>query len=372
MATYLLDATDDKDPKAVDRVATLAPAVLTRAAKLYADQCAGCHQQSGQGIPGSIPPIAGNPAVVSGQPFNVLAAVLAGIPARGDMMAMPGFGGSLSDQDVADLANYVRTSWGNAAAPNATPDMVAAWRSTLALPVYASATARTFDCPDVGQSGLNPTAIAALSGRMSSRSVSYATLVASFKAQQPNATTAEIVNSLVAAYCPIVAATSESDDRKRLAVKRFALKVTDYIAGQSIPDTLPNVGIIWATPTGYSLAENDPTGSTTLTCPTNDDSRVPRALVTAAAEIASKPELNFRASDAVAQADAMVKRNPTAKLADVANALILAYCRGVSGLTGVTIAEKQAALERYGENVIESLQHTAELQVHTAATTGKR
>src|SRR5262249_49866735 len=197
-------AADDKDPKAVDRVASLAPAVLARASKLYADQCAGCHQPNGQGIPGSIPPIAGNPAVVAGQPFNLLAAVLSGIPAPDNIMALPGAGGSLSDQDVADLANYVRTSWGNAAAPNATSDMVAAWRSTLALPVYASASARPFDCPDVGQSGLNPPAIAALSGQMSARSVSYATLVESYKAQQPDATTAQIVNALVAAYCPIV------------------------------------------------------------------------------------------------------------------------------------------------------------------------
>ena len=36
---------------------------------------------------------------------------------------MPAFASLLSDQQVADLANYVRTSWGNAAAPNTTAAM---------------------------------------------------------------------------------------------------------------------------------------------------------------------------------------------------------------------------------------------------------
>jgi hypothetical protein len=253
--------------------------------------------------------------------------------------------------------------------------MVAAWRPGLALPVYASAAARTFDCPNVGQAGsatLDPTAIAALSGRISGRPTAYGTLIATYKSQQPNATNTDIVNNLVAAYCPIVAATAASDDGKRMTLKRFAINLTSYLASQSASGAAPDVGIIWATPVGYTLAEHDPAGSTTLTCPANDNTRVPRALVGTAAEVAGKPELNFRASDAAAQAETMVKRDPKAKLADVANALILAYCRGLGALTGPTIAEKQAALERYGENVIQALQHTAELQAHSAATTEKR
>ena len=199
--------------------------------------------------------------MVSGQPFNILAAVLAGIPARGNMMAMPGFAGSLSDQDVADLANYVRTSWGNAAAPNATPAMVATWRPSLALPVYASAAARTFDCPDVGQAGsatLDPASIAALSGRMGATLDGLCNAGCKLQAQQPNAGTTDIVNNLVAAYCPIVAATTASDEAKRMTVKRFAMNVASYLAGKARPDAVPDVGMIWATPAGYSLAEHRP------------------------------------------------------------------------------------------------------------------
>ncbi len=38
---------------------------------------------------------------------------------------MPSFGIAMSDQQIATLANYVRTSWGNAAAPDATSSMIA-------------------------------------------------------------------------------------------------------------------------------------------------------------------------------------------------------------------------------------------------------
>ena len=42
---------------------------------------------------------------------------------------MPAFAAQLSDAQVADLANYVRTGWGNAAAPNTTAAMVAKLRA---------------------------------------------------------------------------------------------------------------------------------------------------------------------------------------------------------------------------------------------------
>src|SRR5262245_64582218 len=250
MATYLLDLRDDKREPASPPVASrLAPEAEKRGAKLYADNCASCHQADGQGVAGSIPPVAGNPAVVAAKPFDVLAVVLQGIPARGGLPAMPSFAGSLGDSDVADLTNYVRTSFGNTAAPNATPDLVASWRSTLALPLYAGDPARRFDCPSVGQGGsasLDPGLIAALSGEMAQRFVAYGALVQSYKAQYPNAGMADIVNNLVAAYCPVVAATAMSDQSKSMTLKRFALNITSYLSNQRVAATEPDVGVIWA------------------------------------------------------------------------------------------------------------------------------
>jgi mono/diheme cytochrome c family protein len=101
------------------------------AAKLYIDHCAGCHQAKGRGIPGIFPPLAGNGAVVAPDPANILKVVLGGIPARGGYIPMPSFASQLSDAQIADIANYVRSNWGNAAPTNATPQTVAALRRTL-------------------------------------------------------------------------------------------------------------------------------------------------------------------------------------------------------------------------------------------------
>jgi mono/diheme cytochrome c family protein len=97
-------------------------------AKLYVDNCMACHQSKGRGIPGVFPPLAGNGAIVAPLPNDVIKVVLAGIPARNGYIAMPPFAARLTDQQIADIANYVRTSWGNAAAPNATSEAVKALR----------------------------------------------------------------------------------------------------------------------------------------------------------------------------------------------------------------------------------------------------
>jgi mono/diheme cytochrome c family protein len=51
--------------------------------------------------------------------------VLQGVPAQNGYVPMPAFASQLSDQQVADVVNYVRTNWGNSAPSNATPEMVA-------------------------------------------------------------------------------------------------------------------------------------------------------------------------------------------------------------------------------------------------------
>ena len=95
-------------------------------------------------------------------------------------------------------------------------------------------------------------------GEMAQRSVAYATLVDEYKASHPDAGLADIVNNLVAAYCPVVAKGGGSDQEKSLAVKRFALDVTTYLSNQSVvAEVEPDVDIIWAIPVGYSLAERD-------------------------------------------------------------------------------------------------------------------
>jgi mono/diheme cytochrome c family protein len=117
MATYL------KDIPANSTLRQGKPAPdPTRAAgaALYLDHCAGCHQAGGRGMPGVFPPLAGNGVVLASDPADILKVVLHGVPAQGKYVPMPAFAGQLNDQQVADLANYLRTSWGNGAAANTT------------------------------------------------------------------------------------------------------------------------------------------------------------------------------------------------------------------------------------------------------------
>ena len=104
----------------------------TRAAgaALYLDHCAGCHQAGGRGVSGVFPPLAGNGVVLAADPADILKVVLHGVPPQGQYIPMPGFAAQLSDRQIADLANYIRTSWGNSAAPNTTSAVVAGLRAS--------------------------------------------------------------------------------------------------------------------------------------------------------------------------------------------------------------------------------------------------
>lgn len=92
-----------------------------RGARLYLDNCAACHRPDGRGYEAVFPALAGNPVVDAGPDASVVRVILegtrtprtAGAPAR---FAMPAFAWRLSDQDVADVATFVRGSWGNRAA----------------------------------------------------------------------------------------------------------------------------------------------------------------------------------------------------------------------------------------------------------------
>ena len=77
---------------------------------LFLKNCAACHQPTGKGIPGAFPALAGN-KFVQGKSADVATVLLKG---RG---GMPDFSESLSDQDISTILSFVRSSWGNQAAP---------------------------------------------------------------------------------------------------------------------------------------------------------------------------------------------------------------------------------------------------------------
>ncbi len=93
-----------------------------RGPELYLDNCAACHRSDGTGATNAFPVIAGNPTVLNDNPASLIRLILTGstLPAtvtRPSRLAMPGFAWRLTDEEVAELATFVRQSWGNQAKP---------------------------------------------------------------------------------------------------------------------------------------------------------------------------------------------------------------------------------------------------------------
>jgi mono/diheme cytochrome c family protein len=90
--------------------------------RIYMDSCAACHRLSGGGESLTFPTLAGNSTVLNSDPSSLVAVILNGarIPATDATptgLAMPGFGWRYDDIDIAALATFIRTSWGNDATP---------------------------------------------------------------------------------------------------------------------------------------------------------------------------------------------------------------------------------------------------------------
>jgi mono/diheme cytochrome c family protein len=94
---------------------------MRRGAEIYSDACASCHLENGVGQPKVFPPLGPNALVQQSDPLGLEHLILAGVrmgasPNRPSPLSMPSFAWKLTDQEVADVATYIRNSWGNRAA----------------------------------------------------------------------------------------------------------------------------------------------------------------------------------------------------------------------------------------------------------------
>jgi mono/diheme cytochrome c family protein len=110
---------------------------MKRGAAIYSDACASCHMQKGVGQPGFFPPLSNNAVSQQADPTGLLHILLAGdrtapTASRPTPLAMPAFAWKLTDQQIADVATYLRNSEGNQAQP-VTVQQVAGMRKSLHL-----------------------------------------------------------------------------------------------------------------------------------------------------------------------------------------------------------------------------------------------
>jgi cbb3-type cytochrome c oxidase subunit III len=87
-------------------------------AQIFAAKCATCHQPSGAGTT-AYPPLGGNPHVIASDPKEMIATIVNGrsgpLVVNGTTFngKMPTWKGQLSNADIAAVATYVRSAWGN-------------------------------------------------------------------------------------------------------------------------------------------------------------------------------------------------------------------------------------------------------------------
>ena len=108
---------------------------------LYADHCAACHGEAGEGgqLPDgtwAAPPLAGNRLVTQEPAANLVRSIALGgfgaaTEARPRPFGMPPFAHVLSEEQMAAVATYLRRSWGAQASP-VQPLDVARWRGSNA------------------------------------------------------------------------------------------------------------------------------------------------------------------------------------------------------------------------------------------------
>ncbi|MFN4281386.1 MAG: c-type cytochrome [Alphaproteobacteria bacterium] len=118
IAIYLKDMDGEERP--TPRAAS--EATMAAGREIYFDNCSACHVSDGSGIPRFFAPLAGSGKVNAEDPTTVIRVILEGaraVPtkARPTPLTMPPFHWKLTDAQIADVANYVRQSWGNRGAP---------------------------------------------------------------------------------------------------------------------------------------------------------------------------------------------------------------------------------------------------------------
>jgi mono/diheme cytochrome c family protein len=85
--------------------------------QVYLANCMSCHMETGEGVEGTFPPLI-KTEFVNGDVKRLVSIILKGqngeitVNGKSYNMEMPAQS-HLSDEEVADVANYIRSSWGN-------------------------------------------------------------------------------------------------------------------------------------------------------------------------------------------------------------------------------------------------------------------
>jgi mono/diheme cytochrome c family protein len=221
MVTYLKNQETNAKPQPASPVKF---ARLAEGKLVYENNCSSCHQSDGTGQKTSIPALAHNDAVIAREPFNVMMAILEGFAPQGTWGAMGSFAGTLSDDQIADVTNYVRTAWGNGGIPNATPWLVSSWRKDAQSPKNES---HALLCPNLNSSVMKPALALGPADLKQAAGDAHkmSQLIGSYRSKAPKASRADVVEALSTAYCRAIAQDRISEALMSAQLADFAQRV---------------------------------------------------------------------------------------------------------------------------------------------------
>ena len=226
MARYLKEMPVANEEVETEEVAALSPEEEEAGRSLYAGNCLGCHQSDGLGIEQGVPSLVGASSVVGREPNTLIMIILEGHQVDETWAAMPSFANDLSSRDIALVANYVRTAWGNDGTPDVTFEKVNELRELAEIPEGAERA--TVNCPvlsgDVLEPALEITQEQFEAARNNSARV--AELVEGYREERADSPLPEVVNALSAAYCRYVSTEGDlSAAEQQMRIAAFAGQV---------------------------------------------------------------------------------------------------------------------------------------------------
>ncbi|NRA92674.1 MAG: cytochrome c [Psychroserpens sp.] len=100
---------------------------MERGKKLYASFCITCHSTNGKGVPNAFPPLAQSDYLMNKRSESIKAIKYGQsgeIVVNGKTYNMPMTPMGLSDDEIADVMNYITNTWGNENLKPITPEEV--------------------------------------------------------------------------------------------------------------------------------------------------------------------------------------------------------------------------------------------------------
>ncbi|WP_336485354.1 c-type cytochrome [Methylobacterium nigriterrae] len=173
-------------------------------AATYLSYCSSCHKPDGKGVEGAIPALAGNTSVQAEGPQTVINVILGGLSARSGYAPMLAIGQGMTDQEIADVTDYIRNSWGNSAPVITQKGVVTEARGKIQTMLAGNA-----PCSEIGQPELaRALQEAGATGQLTNIKQDdfiprLDALLPKVKAADPNASGDDVVNGLTSVFCKL-------------------------------------------------------------------------------------------------------------------------------------------------------------------------